>query len=78
MNTQGIQQSDAWMQFVKLTAQARMRNEGLTKSGAVSANAKKQQLSPFPSQQYVKVSSFKGMEQVANKRILGGLFDAYA
>lgn len=78
VNTQGIGGSrDSWSQFMKVAQEARLRNSGFAqKAGFVSGvQEEKPQTSPIVSSRGV---AFSAGEPGVNRRILGGLFDAYA
>lgn len=85
MQMQGISgNNDAWIQFVKLTQEARKRNQGITSETAVKASnvqsfANKRAGAAFQNQ---SVSFSQNASPVNNEtkhttKILGGLFDTY-
>lgn len=84
MNTQGVRQTDAWAQFVKLTAQARQRNQSLSNTKAQISSTgtfsvdNRQSVSQSSQVNNVKKLSFSVSAPINNNKTLGRLFDAYA
>lgn len=82
MNTQGVNSQISWAEFVRLTQQARIRNNGLTKeSSRVSEVKKRADINPYSSvAQKGFVRNMPNTKQTsgAKIKISGGLFDAYA
>lgn len=84
MNTQGIRSNnDSWAQFVKLTQEARMRNQGIsTQTGTasqVNRTVSKTTTAVLGSQSvpFAKNISFNSAVPKVNSKILGGMFDTY-
>jgi hypothetical protein len=85
VNTQGIQSNnDSWAQFVKLTQDARKRNQGIsTQTGTasqVNRTVTKTTDAVFQSQSvpFAKNISFDSAVPKVQSKILGGMFDTYA
>jgi hypothetical protein len=85
VNTQSIGKSnDTWAQFMKLTQEARSRNQGIAavpaKQTMNRVNASRAPGQAFP-QQYissVNKSQFISGEPAVKAKIVGGLVDTYA
>jgi hypothetical protein len=84
VNTQGVRQPDAWAQFVKLTAEARQRNQALSNTKAKDSATgtfsidNRQSVSGKPKVNFVNNLSFSATAPINNNKTLGRLFDAYA
>jgi len=81
VNTQGIGKQDAWSHFMKLTQDARLRNNGLSSgisavSTSKSSSAASVQANKVPL--ILKGMSYSKGQPDVKKVILGGKFDAYA
>jgi hypothetical protein len=84
VNTQGVQSNnDSWAQFVKLTQDARKRNQGIsTQTGTasqVNRTASNTTAAVFQSQSvpFAKNVSFNNEVPKVQSKILGGMFDTY-
>ena len=81
MNTQGVNNQVSWAEFVRLTQQARIRNNGFSKEiNRVNEVNKRIRTNPYNS---VQNGMSKNISQTqvsagAKTKISGGLFDAYA
>lgn len=81
MNTQGVNNQVSWAEFVRLTQQARIRNNGFSKNAnRVNEVKKRVKTNPYTS---VKNGMAKNISHTqasagAKTKISGGLFDAYA
>jgi len=82
VNTQGIDSNRSWNNFVKLTEDARKRNQGIGVSDKAVSNVKKAVDNSSFTMTNNKVSagrnvSFSTGAPKVETRILGGLFDTY-
>jgi hypothetical protein len=84
VNTQGISNNqDSWMQFVKLTQEARKRNSYVQELNSKNNVQQKQTIKAhniFGQNQkisFVKSNSINDSEPKLHTKILGGLFDTY-
>lgn len=84
MNTQAVSgNNDSWAQFMKLTQDARKRNQGISTqtvaSPQVNRPVSKTTAALFQSQSvpFAKNISFNSAVPKAQSKILGGMFDTY-
>lgn len=84
MNTQAVSgNSDSWAQFMKLTQDARKRNQGISTQSAtasqVNRTVSKTTAALFQSQTvpFAKNVSFNSAVPKVQSKILGGMFDTY-
>jgi hypothetical protein len=85
VNTQGIRNNnDTWAQFMKLTQEARSRNQGIAavpvKNSVNRVNTAKvlSQINQNPATSFVNKSSFISDKPAVKTKIVGGLVDTYA
>ena len=81
MNTQGVNNQVSWAEFVRLTKQARTRNNGFSKEvNRVNEVNKRIKTNPYTSVQNENVKNISHTQVPAGAKIKisGGLFDAYA
>lgn len=84
MNTQAVSgNNDSWVQFMKLTQDARKRNQGISTQGATTSQVNrmvsKTTAAVFQSQAvpFAKNISFNNTAPKVQSKILGGMFDTY-